>query len=240
MNNPDNYDSKDLFEVGMYAPEADGEVPATLMVLIESNPFALDEIVYSTTTMKPNTITPTSPMSVPIEPVHYKDAVRAPDAQEWRTAMKDEINSLKKLNVWEYVDRPDPSKHKVLTGRWVFKCKLGDKNQLLKRKARFVVRGYMQVYGRDFMETHAPVAKMKSILLMLSVTARDDLELHRLDFDTAFLNAVVKEQVYMEQPEGFHEGKPNTVLLLKKALYGLKQAPHEWNNTINEFLKGIG
>ena len=240
MNNPDNYDSNELFEAGFFASEHHEEEPVTMLAMIETNPIALDEVAYLANSVTSTNAAPTTDTAFPIEPVHYKDAVQAPDAQEWKKAMQDEINSLKKLKVWELVPRPDSSKHKVLKGRWVFKCKLGDKNQLLKRKARFVVKGFMQVYGRDFSETHAPVAKMKSILLMLSIAAKDDLELHQLDFDTAFLNATVQDTVFMEQPEGFHEGSVNLVLRLLKALYGLKQAPHEWNKCINQFLKELG
>ncbi len=237
LNNPENYDSDELFMHGLYAVES--EEPETLMPLIETHPLAYEEVILMADTVTSSITKPLTVQEAPEEPLTYKDAVSAPDAPQWREAMQNEFDALTHLKVWKVVDRP-PKEHKVLTGRWVYKCKLGDKNQLLKRKARYVVRGYLQVYGRDFFETHAPVAKMKSILMMLSLTAKDDLELHQLDFDTAFLNAAVKEQVYMEQPEGFKTQGKNKVLLLLKALYGLKQAPHEWNETINAFLKELG
>ena len=172
------------------------------------------------------------------EPSQFKDAVKSPEVPAWWVAMKDEINSLIKLGVWNVVKRP--SGVTLLKGRWVYKNKLGDNNQLLRRKARFVAKGFMQMYGRDFFETHSPVAKMKSIKLMLSLAAKNNMEIHQMDFDTAFLNATVKEDIYMEQPEGFHVGDANMVLKLNKALYGLKQAPREWNKTIDKFMRGLG
>lgn len=172
------------------------------------------------------------------EPAQYKDAMKTPEADEWKVAMQEEYNSLVKLGVWSIVDCPKGVK--PLKGRWVFKNKLGDKNQLIRRKARFVVKGYLQVPGRDYNETHAPVAKMKSVKLLLSLTAHRDLELHQLDFDTAFLNAPVEEDIYVEQPEGFHRGRNNQVLKLIKALYGLKQAPRQWNKTIDQFMHKLG
>ena len=172
------------------------------------------------------------------EPQHYKDAIKSPEADAWRDAMAEEYKSLEKLKVWSIVDCPE--RVKPLSGRWVFKNKLGDQNQLVRRKARFVVRGYLQVHGRDYNETHSPVAKMKSIKLILSIAAKQDLELHQLDFDTAFLNAPVEEEIYVEQPEGFHRGGPNKVLKLLKALYGLKQAPRQWNKTIDHFMQKLG
>jgi hypothetical protein len=173
-----------------------------------------------------------------VEPEQYKDAIRTPEADAWMDAMTKEYESLEKLKVWKLVDRPKGIK--PLTGRWVYKNKLGAQNQLVRRKARFVVHGYLQKHGRDYNETHAPVAKMKSIKLMLSITAKQDRELHQLDFETAFLNAPVEEEIYMEQPEGFLKGGLNKVLKLLKALYGLKQAPRQWNKTIDQFMRKLG
>ena len=101
--------------------------------------------------------------------------------------------------------------------------------------------GFLQVYGRDFFETTAPVSKMKSIKLILSLAARLDLELHQIDFDTAFLNAELEEEIYMEQPEGFAEGQEHDMVWkLLKALYGFKQAPREWNKTLDKHLIRLG
>jgi hypothetical protein len=98
----------------------------------------------------------------------------------------------------------------------------------------------LQVHGRDFFETHSPVAKMRSIKMILSLVAQRDLELYQIDFDTAFLNADVEEDIYMEQPEGFHEGGPDMVCKLVKSIYGLKQASRNWNHEIDSFMKSIG
>ena len=137
-----------------------------------------------------------------MEPKQYRDAMASADAREWQQAMQEEMDSMKRLGVWKIVPRPKGTT--TLKGRWVYKNKLGDNNQLIRRKARFVAKGFLQVHGRDFFETHSPVAKMKSIKLILSLVAHMDLELDQIDFDTAFLNADVEEEIYMEQPEGFH------------------------------------
>ncbi|GKE74895.1 retrovirus-related pol polyprotein from transposon TNT 1-94 [Tanacetum coccineum] len=58
-----------------------------------------------------------------------------------------------------------------------------------------------------------------------------------MDVKTTFLNGVLKEEVYVCQPEGFVDlGHLTHVYRLKKALYGLKQAPREWYDTLSWFL----
>ena len=54
-------------------------------------------------------------------------------------------------------------------------------------------------------------------------------KLHQMDVKTAFVNGIIEEEVYIEQPEGFivHE-KYSHVCKLRKALYGLKQASRAW------------
>lgn len=59
-----------------------------------------------------------------------------------------------------------------------------------------------------------------------------------MDAVTAFLNAPVDEEIYLEQPDGFVEGT-NKVWMIKKAIYGLKQSPKMWNEDVNDFLVSI-
>ena len=59
-----------------------------------------------------------------------------------------------------------------------------------------------------------------------------------MDVKTAFLNGVIEEEVYIEQPKGLetHDQKIH-VCMLKRALYGLKQAPRAWYGRIDSFLQ---
>ncbi|GJR22241.1 retrovirus-related pol polyprotein from transposon TNT 1-94 [Tanacetum coccineum] len=60
---------------------------------------------------------------------------------------------------------------------------------------------------------------------------------YQMDVKTAFLNGILREEVYVSQPDGFvDQDNPNHVYKLKKALYGLKQAPRAWYDLLSKFL----
>jgi len=106
-----------------------------------------------------------------------------------------------------------------------------------------VIQGFHQIYGLDYLETFAPVAKLSSIRLILAIAAMMDWEIHQADVDTAYLQAEVEEEIYMSQPEGYVKFGPNgerLVCRLVRSLYGLKQAGRNWNQLIDKFLKALG
>ena len=87
----------------------------------------------------------------------------------------------------------------------------------------------------DFDETYAPVAKMTSLRIVLAIAAKLHFDIQQMDVETAFLNAKLKEEVYVEVPEGLTVAKGCNCLRLNRALYGLKQSPREWYEDINGF-----
>jgi Reverse transcriptase (RNA-dependent DNA polymerase) len=88
--------------------------------------------------------------------------------------------------------------------------------------------------GLDYEETYAPMAKLASVRVVLAQAAADDLDLHQMDVDTAFLYAKLEgEELYMELPSG-------QLVRLRKAIYGLKQSPRLWYRTADDALAQIG
>lgn len=119
------------------------------------------------------------------EPPTYHDAATHP---EWRAAMQSEITALENNHTW--VLEPFPP-HKTPIGcKWVFRIKYKADSSIERYKARLVVLGNRQVAGIDFTETFAPVAKMTSVRLFLSVAAIRGWELHQMDVHNEFLHGI--------------------------------------------------
>jgi hypothetical protein len=91
----------------------------------------------------------------------------------------------------------------VITLKWVFKLKRDEVGTIIKHKARWVARGFLQREGIDFDDAFAPVAQMESVRLLLVLAAQEGWRLHHMDVKSAFLNGDLKEEVYVHQPPGF-------------------------------------
>ncbi|GJY64123.1 retrovirus-related pol polyprotein from transposon TNT 1-94 [Tanacetum coccineum] len=167
-----------------------------------------------------------------VEPKNYKDALTQAC---WIEAMQEELNEFERLEVWELVPRPD--KVMVITLKWIYKVKLDELGGILKNKARLVARGYRQEEGIDFEESFAPVARIEAIRIFLAFAAHKNMIIYQMDVKTASLNGILREEVYVSQPDGFvDQDNPNHVYKLKKALYLLKQAPYAWYDLLSNFL----
>ena len=173
------------------------------------------------------------------EPASYKEAMASPEAAKWKEAMESEIQSMYDNKVWDLVDQT-PNR-KTVGCKWIFKKKIDMDGNVQTFKARLVAKGYTQTQGIDYDETFSPVAKIKSIRIMLAIAAYYDYEVWQMDVKTAFLNGKLEEDVYMAQPEGFVDIKhPNRVCKLEKSIYGLKQASRSWNLCFHEKVKQYG
>ncbi|GJZ53694.1 retrovirus-related pol polyprotein from transposon TNT 1-94 [Tanacetum coccineum] len=138
--------------------------------------------------------------------------------------MQEEIHEFERLKVWKLV--PIPDRAMIISLKWIFKVKLNEYGGVLKNKARLVTKGYRQEKEIDFEESFAHVVLIEAIRIFLAYAAHKNMVVFQMDVKTAFLNGILKEEVYVSQPEGFvNQENPNHVFRLKKAHYGLKQAP---------------
>lgn len=162
-------------------------------------------------------------------PNSFEEAMNSNDYKQWQIAMDSEINSLNKNNTWQIVERPKDKK--VIDVKWVFRRKSNN-----DYKARLVVRGFQQ---NEYIENaYSPVGKMQTLKILLSYSCNNNLFVEQMDVETAFLNAQVKSEVYVNQPEGY-ETNDNKVYKLHKALYGLKESPRVWYECFDKFIQTL-
>ena len=155
-----------------------------------------------------------------VEPEKFEEAIKE---EVWKKAMEDEISVIKKNKIWELVERLNPD------------------GSIQRHNARLVAKGYSQQPEIDFQETFAPAARLDTIRALIALAAQKGWFLYQLDVKSAFLNGVLKEEAYVDQPQGFVvKGEEGKVYKLKKALYGLKQAPRAWYSEIDSYFKRKG
>ncbi|KAH9722152.1 retrovirus-related pol polyprotein from transposon RE1 [Citrus sinensis] len=165
----------------------------------------------------------TSQLSSVEIPKNVQDALSVP---EWKATILEEMNALEKNQTWKVVNLP---KGKSTLGcKWVFTIKYNSDGSLERYKARLVAKGFTQTYGIDYSETFAPVAKLNTVRVLLSIATNLNWPLQQLDVKNAFFNGDLKEEVYMDPPLGFFEKFRSNVCKLQKSLYGLKQSPRAW------------
>nr|GFC17699.1 retrovirus-related Pol polyprotein from transposon TNT 1-94 [Tanacetum cinerariifolium] len=129
-----------------------------------------------------------------------------------------------RLDVWELVDRPLCTN--VINLKWLWKNKHDEENIVIRNKSSLVAKGYAQKEGVDFEESFTPVARLEAVRLFIAYATHKSFTIYHMDVKTTFLYGPLKEEVYVNQPDGFIDTyHPDKVYQLKKALYGLKQAP---------------
>ena len=74
------------------------------------------------------------------------------------------------------------------------------KGDMERCKARLVAKGYSQRQGIDYDEVFAPVARLETIRLIISLAAQNEWKIYQMDVKSAFLNGFLEEEVYIEQP----------------------------------------
>ncbi|GJY08880.1 retrovirus-related pol polyprotein from transposon TNT 1-94 [Tanacetum coccineum] len=157
-----------------------------------------------------------------VEPKTYKDALTY---SCWIEAMQEELNEFERLKVWELVPRLD--KVIVITLKWIYKVKLDELGGILKHKARLVARGYRQEEIINFEESFAPVARLEAIQIFLAFAAHINMIVYQMDVNTAFLNGILREEVYAPHAwydlllsfllsQGFSKGTVDPTLFISK------------------------
>ena len=154
-------------------------------------------------------------------PTTYKQAIESSEKEHWIQAMQAEIDELGKQNTWKLVQLPP--KREALRGRWVYTVKTDSNNIITKYKARYVVQGFNQTLGLDYIDTFSTTCRPETYRAIFVIALFNKWPILQYDVKNAFVHADIDAEVYIEQPIGFNQGP--LVCRLQKALYGLKQSP---------------
>lgn len=190
-------------------------------------------------------------------------ATSGPDSVEWMDAIYSEMKCLVSNDTWKIVDKPQEGK--VIGSRIVLRNKYASDGNLERRKARVVAQGFTQRAGIDFYDTFAPVARLSSLRLLMSLAAKFNLNVSQLDVTTAYLNGIIDTDIFMETPKFLNEMLErivqeesdvklvkqartmlddlqdcNKVCKLQKAIYGLRQSGRQWHIELDKNLRNIG
>jgi hypothetical protein len=166
------------------------------------------------------------------------------EAEGWKGGIIKEFNNFLKRKVYKITKRNEvPKGKKILKTRWVFRTKTKEDGTKIYR-SRGVVKGYDQIPGVDFTESFAPTANDTTLRTMLAITlskSKEGWTVEVIDIETAFLEADLKEQVWIEVPQGYEFAfgeidRETHVMLLLKAMYGLVQAPRAFYETFRKIL----
>ena len=130
----------------------------------------------------------------------------------------------------------------VVGNKWVYAQKfLGNDEGTWKPKARLVTKGFQQIPGIDYFETHASVVRFESLRIVCAIATMRDMEMAQDDIEKAYLNATPSETIYMEQPPGYVSKEfPDHVCLMLRALYGFMQSGNNWWEDLDRTWAGMG
>lgn len=191
-------------------------------------------------------------------------ALNGTNSDEWYEAMADEMASIIKNDTWTLVDRADEME--IIRSRMVLRNKFGADGKLQRRKARLVAQGFSQRLGIHLSQTFAPVARLSTVKLLISLAARYNCKVNQLDITTAYLNGELEEVIYIRPPKGIEKSldilvnnsrfeksirnkakmmlrqikESNRICRLNKALYGLRQAGRAWHSKLRQALLEMG
>jgi hypothetical protein len=170
------------------------------------------------------------------QPMYFEEAVKE---EKWVDAKNETIEAIERNNTWDLVDLPTGKTN--IGVKWMYKTKLNEKGKVEKKNEILATKGFAQQPSIDYGETFSQVVCLDTDRAVLEVACQNKWSIYQMEFKSSFLNGILHEEVYVDQPPGFQiKGKEYKVYRLKKALYGLKQDPRSWYSHIySYFLKNV-
>ena len=149
------------------------------------------------------------------EPKSVRDALEDVD---WSKPMQEEIEQIEKNKTWTLLPRLEDKN--VIGTKWAFRNKLDENGKVTRNKEKLVCKRYAKEERIDYGEDFSLVARLEGVRTLLVYSVYKGFKVCQMDVKSAFLNDILEEEVYIEQPKGFFDvNNKNMACRLHKALY---------------------
>ena len=139
---------------------------------------------------------------------------------------------------------PHSENIKTIKMKWVFDLKCNGAGELIRRRARGVIKGFTQKLGEHYFKSFAVVIRYESVRMLFTIIASHGLDFWMVDFVGMYLNAKPQGENYLEIPEGFqnHYKLPgiNTMLKMNLTIYGMMDGTNNWFRELNKMFNCLG
>lgn len=142
------------------------------------------------------------------------------EIEAWYDAMDIKLAALREKNTMTEIDCTDvPFGKQIVKSTWAFRRKLRPNGEIHKLKARFVVRGDLQILDQHE-GTYSPVVDWSTVPLLFVLTVAQEMISTTIDFNAAFVQSTLPEPIYLELPPGYSVKGQDKVYKVFKSLYG--------------------
>jgi hypothetical protein len=154
-----------------------------------------------------------------LESRSYKKVMKNLDCDKWIIVMKNENISLLINKTWILTNTF--KNKRILRDKWIYKIKREKRDEILRYKARWVVRDFEQIEKLDYTKIFAFVIKSMSYKVIYVIVVVNDWEIKQMNVKIAFLYDNIEKDVYVVQLIDFEQDL-NQICKLNKTLYDLK------------------
>lgn len=160
------------------------------------------------------------------------------ESTQWQQTIFNELNSHIINGIWNFLELPFD--RRLITWQWIFKLKFKSTSIIDRYKAPLVYLRFSQISDLDINEIFLLIICIHSIHLILALASQKNLHIHQMVVKTDFFHGILREESYMQVPEGIIPPRPGMRYKFHKTLYGLKQSLREWYKVIDTFLISLG
>ena len=174
-----------------------------------------------------------------VAPKSYEQALKGRFASLWQDSIRAELENLRQHKVYTWCRRA-PGMRVIGSPITAFKIKVDKNGRISQFKTRVCARGYLQIKGRDFYASFAPVSVITTFRAMIASASRKGMWIDSVDVRSAFLLAPLRAPLYCEPPKGAEKPFEGALWKLERCLYGLKQSAAQWHTMLSSTLQRLG